>query len=144
MSQLVGRYKNLLDEKGRVSVPSAFRRALSGGDFVLLHWRGSQHLTLLTEEAWADVQEKLLGHRRATRDLGASVRSLSVRSTSVSLDKHGRIRVPRWLLESARLSDTVTFVGGVDRIELWNPTRLADHLKDVAEDAERFAAEIFS
>ena len=144
MSILLGHHKNVLDAKGRVSLPSVFRRALSEGPFVLLQWKGSRHLTLLTEEGWANAERKLLEHRRATRDGGRALRALSQRATSVTIDKQGRIRIPDWLLELAELTETVVFIGAGDRIELWDPARLAQDTLEADKSDENLEQDIFS
>ena len=45
-----------MDEKGRVSLPSAFRREAGGDRFVLLQWRAPA-LTLFPVASWAATQE---------------------------------------------------------------------------------------
>ena len=144
MSILPGHHKNVLDAKGRVSLPSVFRRALSEGPFVLLQWKGSRHLTLLTEDGWANAERKLLEHRRATRDGGRALRALSQRATSVTIDKQGRIRIPDWLLEMAGLTETIVFIGASDRIELWDPARLAQDTREADESDDNLEQDTFS
>lgn len=144
MSILPGHHKNVLDAKGRVSLPSVFRRALSEGPFVLLQWKGSLHLTLLTEEGWANAERKLLEHRRATRDGGRALRALSQRATSVTIDKQGRIRIPDWLLELAGLTEAIVFIGASDRIELWDPARLVQDTRAADESDDNFEQDTFS
>ena len=144
MSILPGHHKNVLDAKGRVSLPSVFRRALSEGPFVLLQWKGSLHLTLLTEEGWANAERKLLEHRRATRDGGRALRALSQRATSVTIDKQGRIRIPDWLLELAGLTEAIVFIGASDRIELWDPARLVQDTRAADESDDNLEQDTFS
>ena len=63
MTSFLGRYEYQLDQKGRVSLPSAFRREVEGDRFVLLQWRPPA-LTLFPKPAWAQAQERLLSFRR--------------------------------------------------------------------------------
>lgn len=110
-----------MDAKGRVSLPSAFRRGDDGDRFVLLQWEPA-YLTLFPDERWQEIQTRLLEFRRSQR--GAAwhqVREMVARAVEVSPDKQGRILVPAWLQEGAGLQGGVLVNGNLDRIELWDP-----------------------
>ena len=64
MNGFVGQYEHQMDQKGRVSLPSAFRREAEGDRFVLLQWE-ARYLTLFPEAKWQEVQKELLEFRRA-------------------------------------------------------------------------------
>lgn len=141
MLGLLGRHDFRIDEKGRVSLPSAFRRAVSSGPLVLLQWQET-HLDLFPAKTWARIRENLLDHRKRQADRGAYLRRITANAAEVEPDGAGRILIPGLLRESARLDGTVLFIGAVDRIELWNP---ADFEKQIAREApdDDFAAQIF-
>lgn len=141
MHGFLGRHEYQIDEKGRVSFPSPFRRVVSGGPLVLLQWQSS-HLDLFPSETWAEIQKNLLAHRRAQRDGGAYVRRITASAVEVEPDAHGRIRVPPWLRERIGLDGTVLFIGALDRIELWNPSSFDEQLAEDVDD-DGFAAQIF-
>ena len=143
MPGLLGRHEYQIDAKGRVSLPSAFRRAVSDSPLVLLQWQGS-HLDLFPQKTWDEIEKNLLKHRRAEGDGGAYLRHITSSAINVEPDNHGRIRIPAWLKEKADLEDTVLFVGVLDRIELWNPARFEEDLREPDPEADRFAAQIFS
>lgn len=141
MHGFLGRHEYQIDEKGRVSFPSPFRRVVSGAPLVLLQWQ-STHLDLFPSETWVEIQKNLLAHRRAQGDGGAYVRRITASAVEVEPDAHGRIRIPPWLRERIELDDTVLFIGALDRIELWNPSSFDEKLaQDVDDDG--FAAQIF-
>ena len=110
MSRFVGHHEYQIDPKGRVSLPSPFRRVLSSGPMILLQWQGS-HLDLFPEETWIGIQKKLLSHRRSSRDGGAFVRRITANAVEVEPDGNGRIRIPDWLRERGGLDGSVLFVG---------------------------------
>ena len=141
MHGFLGRHEYQIDEKGRVSFPSPFRRVVSGGPLVLLQWQSS-HLDLFPSETWAEIQRNLLAHRRAQRDGGAYVRRITASAVEVEPDAHGRIRIPPWLRERIGLDGAVLFIGALDRIELWNPSSFDEQLADDVDD-DGFAAQIF-
>ena len=75
MSGFLGRYEHQLDEKGRVSLPSAFRKEAEGESFVLLQWE-KPYLTLFPQRVWAEVQTKLLEFRKSKRSAWNHVREI--------------------------------------------------------------------
>ena len=142
MPGLLGRHEYQIDAKGRVSLPSAFRRAVSDNPLVLLQWQDS-HLDLFPEETWGEIRKNLLSHRRARRDGGAYLRRITASAVEVEPDKHGRIRIPHWLGERIGLSDSVLFVGALDRIELWHPGSFEAQMSELDAGDDGFAAQIF-
>lgn len=142
MLGFLGRHEYQIDAKGRVSLPSAFRHAVSSRPMVLLQWQDT-HLGLFPEETWAEIRKNLLSYRRAKGDRGAWVRRITSSAVQVEPDKHGRIRIPPWLRQQVGLEDSVLFVGALDRIELWPPARFEEHVHAVEEDDDDFSNQIF-
>ena len=142
VSGFLGRYDFQMDEKGRVSLPSAFRKEAEGEGFVLLQWE-APYLTLFPETVWKDVQSRLLEFRRSDRSASNHVREITSNAVEVSPDKQGRILIPGWLQEAASLEGTVVLSGNIDRVEIWNPEKFREAAKARAEDFERFAHQIF-
>lgn len=142
MNGFLGRYEYQMDEKGRVSLPSAFRREAEGDRFVLLQWE-EPYLTLFPEERWVQVQERLLEYRRTEPAAAAHVRAVTSNAVEVSPDKQGRILVPAWLQEAASLEGTVLLNGNIDRVELWNPDLYEEASRTRDGEFQRFAHRIF-
>ena len=158
MNGFVGQYEHQMDEKGRVSLPSAFRRGRSSsrrlrigrepilesdsGRFVLLQWE-KPYLTLFPESKWVSVQERLLEYRRNDPRAWNQVRLIVSNAVEVSPDKQGRILVPAGLQDAAELSGTVLLSGNIDRVELWNPSTYAEAVQQDAGDLEQFAHNLF-
>jgi transcriptional regulator MraZ len=138
----VGQYEHQMDEKGRVSLPSAFRREAGGDRFVLLQWE-KPYLTLFPEAKWADVQERLLEYRRNDPQAWNRVRLIVSNAVEVSPDKQGRILVPANLQEAGGLSGTVLLSGNLDRVELWDPATYAETVQEQADDLHAFAHRLF-
>jgi MraZ protein len=131
-----------MDEKGRVSLPSAFRKGADGEGFVLLQWE-KPYLTLFPESVWEQVQERLLEYRRADRGAWSHVREITSNAVEVVPDKQGRILVPAWLQEAAGLEGSVLLNGNIDRVELWNPDEYRKATQAKADEFEKFAHQIF-
>ena len=131
-----------MDEKGRVSLPAAFRREAGGERFILVQWE-KPYLTLFPEEVWAGVQERLLEYRRADPASWNYVREITAKAAEVSPDKQGRILIPAWLQEAASLQGTVVLNGVLDRVEIWDPVDFEKATQAGAEDSQRFRHQIF-
>jgi len=142
VSGFVGQYEHQMDEKGRVSLPSAFRREADSDRFVLLQWE-PDYLTLFTASKWADVQQRLLEFRRGDAQSWNQVRLIVSAAVEVSPDKQGRILVPAGLQDAAGLAGTVLLSGNIDRVELWDPARYRRQVVERAGDLEKFAHRLF-
>ena len=141
MNGFLGRYEHQMDEKGRVSLPSAFRREADGEAFVLLQWE-SPYLTLCPPDVWREIQERLMEFRKEKPDAWNHVREIVSKAVEVSPDKQGRILIPSWLQEAATLEGSVLLNGNIDRVEIWNPSVYADTVtatsgNDLARAAHR-------
>lgn len=142
MSGFFGRYDYQMDGKGRVSLPSAFRRAAGSDRFILLQWQPPA-LTLLPEVTWEGVQSRLLEYRRSQPEARNEVMAIASQAVEVKPDKQGRILVPAWLQQAASLDGAVRLVGNIDRIEIWNPAAFETAMGERTEDFRRFASQIF-
>lgn len=131
-----------MDEKGRVSLPAAFRKGGEGERFLLVQWE-EPYLTLFPAEAWRRVQERLLEYRKSDPAAWAHVREVASNATEVSPDKQGRILIPANLQAKANLKGTVVLNGNLDRVEIWNPDDFRRSLEARAPGFERFARQIF-
>lgn len=142
MNGFVGQYEHQMDPKGRVSLPSAFRREAEGDRFVLLQWE-PRYLTLFPEEKWREVQGNLLEFRRSDPAAWNNVRMMIANAVEVSPDKQGRILVPVILKEAAGLSGAVLLSGNLDRVELWDPDTYREVVREQVGDLRQFAHRLF-
>jgi MraZ protein len=137
-----GQFEYQMDEKGRVALPSVFRREARSDRFVLLQWE-KPYLSLYPEEVWREKQSALLELRRSGEDEARYVRQLLSMATEVVPDKQGRILVPGLLQEAASLERAVFFLGNIDHVELWNPDRYrGEHGGALSEGAVGLAKRI--
>jgi MraZ protein len=132
-----------MDEKGRVSLPSAFRRGGADGDrFVLLQWE-KPYLTLFPEAKWSEIEARLVDYRKTGPEAMNQVRVLFSGLVEVSPDKQGRILVPAALKGAAGLDNAVLLLGMSDRVELWDPETYDRSVEQQAGDLDQFAHRIF-
>ena len=119
MARFFGRYEHSLDPKGRVILPAKFRAAFEhGGYLTQFHDRC---LALWTPEDF----DKQMTQMEAAAESGRSERNLArlwaQGTQEVDVDKQGRIAIPQYLREFARLDGDVLVNGAITRVELWSP-----------------------
>lgn len=141
MAGFLGRYEFQLDQKGRVSLPAEYRRKAEGTRFVLLQWEPT-HLTLFPDEVWEGRKAELLELRREKPELARVLREVTSRAVEVEPDSQGRMLIPAWLKEKARLETGVLLIGALDRIELWNPELFREMYPDEPHADAEVSAEM--
>jgi len=142
VTTFLGSYEFQMDEKGRVSLPSAFRRGVEDPRFVLLQWKAPA-LTLFPMAAWAETQERLLQFRRKQPELWSDVLSVTSSAVEVTPDKQGRILIPGRLVSAGGLAGTILLVGNIDRVEIWDPEAFQSTVSQPSGDFDRFSSQVF-
>jgi MraZ protein len=134
----VGSYNPKLDEKNRLFLPAKFRDQLAEGlvvtkgqDFCLNVFSIASFTEMATQ-----VQQAPLTVRQA-REYG---RFLAMRAAEDTPDKQGRITIPAPLKEYAGLDREVVVIGALNRVEIWDPARIAawesEHSQTFADMSE--------
>ena len=139
-----------VDEKGRVFVPSSFRKILlreESQGLILRRDVFQRCLVLFPQEVW-DEQVNAITARtnmfdRQGRD---ALRRFVAGAESITLDSGGRMLIPRRYLEESGIRNEVRFIGVDNTIEIWNrqaaeallsePDTLADALEGMMNKSE--------
>lgn len=133
---LAGQFAHQVDYKGRVSVPKKMRAELVGGGVVTRGLDGC--LFLYSKGSWDVLAKKLLKLPLTGKDARAFSRYLFSNATEVSYDRLGRINLPQYLIEFAKIRSDVVFVGVGDRAEIWS----APSWKAYQDMTEKEASEV--
>lgn len=132
-----GEYTHTLDDKRRISVPSAFRDELDG-EVVLT--RGLDNcIFLFPQQQWGQIAEELSQLSFGDADSRGLNRFLLSGAREVSLDNSGRMLIPEFLADFADLEGEAVFAGVNTRIELWAKDRWDDYTEDVESQADLLA-----
>jgi MraZ protein len=138
----------LLDEKGRVAFPAPLRaelQELDGSDrFILTQSFYEPCLVAHPEKDFAARAERVRALPPSNPAVMEFKRVVIASATTVTIDKAGRVSVPKELRDYAGLEREVVWAGLDDTIELWskarwdekNARRLAD--RESLEDAQRY------
>ncbi|HET9076362.1 MAG TPA: hypothetical protein VFN68_05480 [Acidimicrobiales bacterium] len=120
-TRFVGRYEHSLDGKGRVILPARFRSSFEALALVSKFNEGC--LAIWTPEAFDRKAEEMAAMMDGTPEQRAQARAWSMGSAEVDLDRQGRVALPQYLREFARLEEgsSVLVHGALTHVELWNP-----------------------
>jgi MraZ protein len=114
----IGEYQASIDEKGRISVPAKFRAELKRKVVVT---RGLDNsLFLYSMEEWKKLAEKLSSLPIATANTRAFSRLMLAGAMDCEIDKQGRIILPTYLKEFAKIGKKAVIAGLYNRIEIWS------------------------
>ena len=125
-----------LDAKGRVFMPSDFRRQLEGADsrFVLKRDVFQPCLVVYPYSVWETEVDGLRQRLNRWNPREAMLFRQFMADVEVfELDSKGRFILPRRWLDVCQIADAVSFIGVDDRIEVWS-TRLTEQPFLAADD----------
>jgi transcriptional regulator MraZ len=144
MASFLGTYKHSIDHKGRVSIPSRFRRALSGDaeeTFVII--RGLEScVALYPLDEWRRMEERLRSKTYYDETNRRFQRKMLQHASHGALDAQGRVAIPPALLEHASLKKEAVVNGVLDHIEIWDPELFERYLGASDRSFEDMAGEL--
>jgi MraZ protein len=125
--RFLGNQEAKTDAKGRIFLPSVFRKQLSAASEESLVLRKDSHqdcLTLYPESVWNELMNQLNSrlnrwdprHRMVLRQWVSDVEL-------ITLDGNGRFLIPKRYLDMAHIQQDVRFIGMDDTIEIWAKER---------------------
>jgi MraZ protein len=116
----IGEYKHNLDEKGRLAVPAKFRDKLKDGAVVTKGLDKDKCLFLYAKDEWGKIAQKFADLPISQSKARASARHFLAGAMDVDFDGQGRINLPDYLCEFAKLKKKVIIAGLYNRLEIWD------------------------
>ena len=116
---LSGRSSHQLDDKGRIRIPAKFKDALGEHPFITV---GRNNCLYIYPQAEA---ERIMADRFGDVDgfdddpKLDKMRKIFSRGEDLEEDKQGRITIPSYLLDHAKVKKNIISIGMRNRIELW-------------------------
>lgn len=129
-----GTSENIIDNKGRVSVPSKFRPYL--GEAVIVAKMYKRCLFIFPLSEWNKFEKKLQNISLTDEKAMEFRRIILSKSEEVTVDKSGRICLPFTLREEIKLNNEVSIIGNGHLIEIWNRDEFNKHILKVEENRE--------
>lgn len=120
-----GNFTHAFDDKGRVSLPAEFRRALgsSGSSSVVLTnyiSDGARCLEGFGLKAWVEFEHKLRAKSRFSAKLQKLENFYLSRACECPIDGNGRILIPQYLRAYAGAEKEVTFTSSIHGFRVWD------------------------
>ena len=141
-----GQAEYSVDSKGRVAIPAKMRNVMrpeAKESFTVT--RGLEKcIFLYPMDKWSTIEEELGQLNTYDRQARNFIRMIMMWADDVSLDKQGRITLPKNLIEFADLGDSAFILGAFDHIEIWNPDHFEVHLNEQPEDYETLAESVMT
>lgn len=131
-----------IDEKGRLKIPTQFRRALEdryGPEIFVTSFEGDSGL-LYPLPVWEEIETRLAGRPATDRVKRRFLERVSYFGQQVRMDAQGRIVLPLILRESAEMAGEVVVSGHLDHLVVWNHERFARRLAEEPFTEEDFRA----
>ena len=134
-----GEYTYSIDEKKRLAIPPKFRKVL--GKKAVITKGLDQCLFLYPEKEWGVLAKKLSKLPLSQSDARGFARLMLTGAMEVEIDNLGRILIPDYLKEYAKLKKKVVIAGVYNRIEIWDEKIWKEYKekteKEVGDIAER-------
>jgi MraZ protein len=140
-----GLHHCLMDDKGRIAFPAPLRAALekmgAGDRFIVTQSLYEPCLVAMSEIDFAAQAEKVRQLPPSNPAVMQFKRFVIAPASLVTIDRAGRVGVPKELREYAGLERESVWAGVVERIELWSKKRW-DELRraQAPDDVERTRA----
>lgn len=131
-----------IDDKGRLKVPTEFRRHVEeryGGDLFVTSVLGDSAL-LYPLPVWEGIEARLAAMPSTDRTKVRYLERVSYFGQQVTLDTQGRIVIPQILRESAEISGEVVVSAHLDYLVVWNRERFVRRLEEQPFTDEDFRA----
>jgi len=134
-----GNFTHSVDDKGRVSLPSDFRRILGerGEDRIVITnyiSDGSRCLEGFSVGAWEDFEGRLRKKSRFDPQLQKLENFYLSRASECQVDGSGRILLPGYLRAYAGIEKDATFTASIHGFRIWD-RRVWDYVFSSAESA---------
>jgi transcriptional regulator MraZ len=127
MLGFVGQFQHSLDAKSRLILPAKFRAAFEHGGHLSPNTEGC--VALWTPGEFARQAQERLEQSRSGGPLDRQqARYWAANCSDVEIDKQGRFALPPAIRDYGQLTGEVLIVGSLDHIELWAPSRYAEHV----------------
>ena len=145
MNYLIGTYECKIDVKGRLLIPSAFKKQLATvipKGFVLKRAVFQNCLELYPLEQWEELIKKVNSLNRFKKKNNDFIRRFTAGVKFIELDSNGRLLIPRDLVEFSNINREVTLSTSVNIIEIWDKSSYEKAIADSRDDFAQLAEEV--
>ena len=145
MNYLIGTYECKIDVKGRLLIPSAFKKQLAPvipKGFVLKRAVFQNCLELYPLDQWEELIKKVNSLNRFKKKNNDFIRRFTAGVKFIELDGNGRLLIPKDLIEISNINREVTLSTSVNIIEIWDKSSYEKAIADSRNDFAQLAEEV--
>ena len=132
MNLFLSQYVNKIDKKGRVSLPSAFRKILpkqSKNELILFKSIKFPAIDGCSYERINKIAERIDELNIFSDDQDDFSTSIFSETIPTQMDKEGRFLIPDFLKKYSNIIDEVTFIGQGNYFQIWESKAVIEHQK---------------
>lgn len=134
----IGQSINLLDEKFRLVLPTRYREDLGSSFFIVRDFDSC--LILYPSNIYAIKSARISQLDDFLPEARAVKREFFGHSFEGSMDKQGRIQLPRVLLEKLGINREVVLLGMSDHLEIWDSKAYMEHENETESNYSNLAS----
>lgn len=145
MVNLIGTYECKADAKGRLVLPSAFKKQLSSvlaEGFVLKRSVFQPCLELYPKGEWNKLMEKVNKLNRFNKKNNDFIRKLTAGVKEIEIDATGRLLVAKDLMAFAGIEKELVVSSAINIIEIWDKNRYEKAIDNAGDDFADLAEEV--
>lgn len=137
---LIGQYSHTIDDKKRLSLPSKWKSVFAKKVVVT---RGLDTcLFVYTTKEWEKIAQKLSETSMGSKDARDLNRFFLSGAVEIDIDSAGRVLIPDYLKDFAKLKEKIIFAGLYKRAEIWNEVEWEKKQKEVSAKADEVASKL--
>lgn len=133
----IGEYLHILDSKGRLALPTRFRKDI--GRHIVVTKGIDKCLWVFTKKEWDVLAEKLAKLPISQSKNRSFARLMLAGAMDLEIDSQGRVNVPQYLLEFAGLKKSVVVAGLYNRLEMWDEKSWDKYKRQIEKDSTKVA-----
>ena len=137
---LIGQYEAKIDKKGRTAIPKKFREILGNNIIITLGYESS--LIVVSESQWQALLEGTAGRPFIEYETRETQRFLLGGASSLELDNKGRLILPSYLREFAKIEEEIIFLGLSRYVEIWDKKRWEEYRANLEKNIERISSRL--
>ncbi len=131
-----GLFRHTLDDKGRLTIPSAWRYAHEESDTFLATPHPDGYIAVLPPAEIAKLEAKIAAMKLSDAAAQKFAAKFFAKTQSFSFDKAGRIGLTDDLIAHAKIEKDAVLVGSLTKFNIYNPTRWTQ--EDAGGEGESF------
>jgi len=116
-----GSSSHKLDQKGRLSIPSRFKKDIESEETPVLYLtRMDNCIKAYPQSRWLEIEENFKNLKTKTKKMRRFFTNFIGNVAECELDKQSRIIIPQNLRDYAELEKDVVLVGVLEHFEIWS------------------------